>query len=74
VLSGDHAHFDRICHHIAQIGNEHLGHLAGKGGRYGKVAEKPAVDAEAMLEQLQEQVWDLKIIAHCPSWSVAELA
>jgi hypothetical protein len=56
MLSGDHAHFSRICHHVAQIGNEHLGHLAGKGGRYGKVAEKPAVDSDTMLMEVQEEL------------------
>jgi len=56
MLSGDAAHFHLICHHLAQIGNADLGHLAGKGGRYGKVAEKPAVDSEALLAEVQEEL------------------
>ena len=60
VLCGDHEHFRRICHHLAQLGNAELGHLAGKGGRYGKGAEKPAVDLEARLAEVQAELADYK--------------
>ena len=56
MLCGDHDHFRRICHHLTQLGNAELGHLAGKGGRYGTVAEKPAVDSEALLAEVQAQL------------------
>ena len=40
MLSGDPAHFAHICHHVAQLSNADLGHLAGKGGRYCKAADR----------------------------------
>ena len=40
MLAGDLGHFHLICHHLSQIGNADLGHLAGKGGRYCKAADR----------------------------------